>query len=83
MNQTKIHLGQCNEKLKTQGQSRISTLPPLEILDNNLKQFICQQNKHLSNKVEKKLAQYKDDLDEKKLFSQILHYLTPNDQVCT
>ncbi|CAF4079494.1 unnamed protein product [Adineta steineri] len=43
LNQTKIHLDLCYAKLNTQSQSWISTLPSLDILDDNLKKFVRQQ----------------------------------------
>ncbi|CAF1497015.1 unnamed protein product, partial [Rotaria magnacalcarata] len=81
LNEIKIHLDLCRIKLNTQAQSWISTLPSLEILDDNLKQYVRLQNKHLSTIIDKQLARYKNVLEEKKLLQQISFYLTPNDQV--
>ncbi|CAF1558218.1 unnamed protein product, partial [Adineta ricciae] len=80
--QSERDLDCCRNKLNTQAQSWIPTLPPVEILDNNLKQFVETQNKRLSSNNEKELAQYIGILDENKTLQQILSfYLTPNDQV--
>ncbi|CAF4548417.1 unnamed protein product [Rotaria socialis] len=81
LNEIKIHLDLCRIKLNTQAQSWISTLPSLEILDDNLKQYVRLQNKHLSTTIDKQLARYKNVLEEKKVLQQISFYLTPNDQV--
>ncbi|CAF4086380.1 unnamed protein product, partial [Adineta steineri] len=81
LNETKAHLDLCYAKLNAQAQSWMSTLPSSNILDNNLKQFVRQQKKHVSARIDKKLKQYKDVLDEKKTLQQISLYLTPNDQI--
>ncbi|CAF4248633.1 unnamed protein product [Adineta steineri] len=81
LNETKAHLDLCYAKLNTQAQSWLSTLPSLDILDHNLKRFVRQQKKHLSNRINKQLKQYKDVLEEKISLQQISLYLTPNDQI--
>ncbi|CAF1495225.1 unnamed protein product [Adineta steineri] len=81
LNQTKIHLDLCYAKLNTQSQSWISTLPSLDILDDNLKKFVRQQKKHSSTRINKQLKQYKDVLEENKSFQHISLYLTPNDRI--
>ncbi|CAF1578045.1 unnamed protein product, partial [Adineta steineri] len=81
LNQTKIHLDLCYAKLNTQAQSWISTLPSLDILDDNLKKFVRQQKKHSSTRINKQLKQYKDVLEENKSFQHISLYLTPNDRI--
>ncbi|CAF2989662.1 unnamed protein product, partial [Rotaria sp. Silwood2] len=81
LNEIKNHLDLCYAKLNTQVQSWISTLPPRAILDDNLKQFVRLQNKHLSKMINKQLTQYKNILEENNAFQQISLYLTPNDQV--
>ncbi|CAF1389852.1 unnamed protein product [Adineta steineri] len=81
LNETKIHLDLCYAKLNTQAQSWISTLPSLDILDNNLKQFVRQQKKHSSTRISKQLKQYKDVLEETKSLQQISLYLTSYDHI--
>ncbi|CAF1422335.1 unnamed protein product [Adineta steineri] len=81
LNQSKTYLDLCYAKLNTQAQSWISTLPSLDILDDNLKKFVRQQKKHSSTRINKQLKQYKDVLEEKKSFQQISLYLTPNDRI--
>lgn len=79
---SRTNLERCHTKLNVQARSWISTLPRLDILDNNLKQFVHLQNKHLSERINRQLSQYKSILEEQKLFQQILLYLTSNDRVC-
>ncbi|CAF1430022.1 unnamed protein product [Adineta steineri] len=81
LNETKAHLDLCYAKLNAQAQSWMSTLPSSDILDNNLKQFVRQQKRHLSTRIDKQLKQYKDVLEEKKTLQQISLYLTSNDQI--
>lgn len=78
----KINLEKCHSKLNVQVQSWISTLPGLDILNDNLKQFVRLQNTHLSNRIDKQLTQYKSILEERKTFQQLLLYMTSNDRVC-
>ncbi|CAF1496434.1 unnamed protein product [Adineta steineri] len=81
LNETKAHLDLCYAKLNAQAQSWISTLPSLDILDHNLKRFVRQQKKHLSNRINKQIKQYRDVLEEKRSLQQISLYLTSNDQI--
>ncbi|CAF2831392.1 unnamed protein product [Rotaria sp. Silwood2] len=81
LNDIKINLDLCCAKLNTQAQSWISTLPPREILDDDLKRFVHLQNKHLSRTIDKQLIQYKNIVEEKKVLQQISLYLTANDQI--
>jgi hypothetical protein len=82
-NQTKNHLELCRTKLSRQAQLCVpTTLLPLSTLDLNLKQFVREQNKPLFEKVNKQLVQYKEVVEENKLFQELSGCLTSNDQVC-
>ncbi|CAF1427583.1 unnamed protein product [Rotaria sordida] len=79
LNEIKIHLDVCCTKLNTQEQSWISTLPPLEMLDDTLKQFVRLQNEHLSKTINKQLTHNFDPLDhliQSRLYKPVIHDIT-------
>ena len=52
LNTARANLEKCHTELNVQARSWISTLPPLHILDDNLKQFVRLQNKHLIESID-------------------------------
>jgi hypothetical protein len=73
---------QCTNELNIQFQSCPTTLLPLRTtLDQNLKEFVQIQQKHLSNKMNFQLTRYKDMIHEKELFQTLSTFNRTNDQV--
>jgi hypothetical protein len=73
---------QCTTELNIQFQSCPTTLLPLRTtLDQNLKEFVQIQQKHLLNKMNFQLARYKDMIHEKELFQTLSTFNRTDDQV--
>ena len=82
LNQNSIRADICNTELNAQGQTWVSTLPPLAQLDSSLKEFVSLKRVDLSKKIDAKLVQCEGDLNEHKEFDQVSRLLSPNDRVC-
>lgn len=73
----KHQLDQCNMELIRQAQASLSSsisnmLPSMEIVDSGLKEYVYVQQKHLFKGIENQLITYKNDIDDQKLYRQLL-----------
>ena len=71
----------CHNELLSQSQSCPSIFLPLDILDHRLHDFVSLQRKYLLQKYDEQLARYKDVIQKKDLFHNLLEHHIRVDQV--
>ena len=68
-------------ELATQSSSCPSTLPPFEVIDTRLKEFVRLHHIDLIRTVNYRTNKLKDDIREKQLFQQLSYYYLTSEQV--
>ena len=68
-------------ELATQSSSCPSTLPPLEVIDSRLQEFVHLHHIDLLRTVNYQTNKLKDDIREKQLFQQLSYYYLTSEQV--
>ena len=68
-------------ELATQSSLCPSTLPPLEVIDTRLKEFVRLHHIDLIRTVNYQTNKLKDDIREKQLFQQLSYYYLTSEQV--
>ncbi|CAF1088999.1 unnamed protein product [Rotaria sordida] len=72
---TDDQLEQCDMELDKQTKPPISTLlPPLDIMDTSLKNYVSLQQNYLVERIQHKIMKFKDELRHEKLYRDLFSY---------